>query len=220
MTAQPKAPTKTVLNREYILKSALYLIDTNGLEALNLRALGQQMGVSQTAIYRHIPNKAALLDGVVELIWKSATHISHITNNMSWQDGLESVVLEVYKTILTHPNAIPLMATRSINTQQSQVMVRDWLDKLQEHGLQVGTDTILMFNSLACLTLGAAIAQVEPPTKSAGGEVDTDLINHLSEQYPALATFMSPLMELDSVIEVSYRKGLHALISGWAQSAQ
>ncbi|RBP97166.1 TetR family transcriptional regulator, partial [Bifidobacterium aemilianum] len=54
MPVRPKAPTRTALSRDYILRSALYLIDEQGLSALSLRALGRQMGVSQTAIYRHI----------------------------------------------------------------------------------------------------------------------------------------------------------------------
>ena len=56
------------LTRESILREALTLVDEKGFDALSLRTLGKRLGVSQAAFYRHIPDKAALLDGVAEII--------------------------------------------------------------------------------------------------------------------------------------------------------
>jgi AcrR family transcriptional regulator len=61
---------RRALNRELLLRTALSIVDEEGLESLTLRALGRRLGVSQTAVYRHIPDKAALLDGIAEQIWR------------------------------------------------------------------------------------------------------------------------------------------------------
>ena len=58
------------LTRDIILSAALELVDDAGLSALSLRSLGKRLGVSQAAFYRHFPDKAALLEGICEQIWR------------------------------------------------------------------------------------------------------------------------------------------------------
>ena len=219
MADPPKAPVKTTLNRDYILRSALYFVDEHGLEALNIRALGKQMGVSGPAIYRHVPSKAALLDGIVELIWQSATDLDSIPQGMGWRQALEEVMLQVHRTLLSHPRALPLMATHPINTDQSFHMVSTWLNQLTAHGLKVDSDTIHLLNSLAGLTLGSAIAQASPPVGGAGGRTNTELAKKLAEDTQGFddlkRLFDSPGNGISALMETSYRKGLHALIAGW-----
>lgn len=64
------APRARTLTRERIFSAALALVDEEGLAALSLRALGKRLGVSQTAFYRYVPDKAALLEGVSEEVWR------------------------------------------------------------------------------------------------------------------------------------------------------
>ena len=58
------------LTRDIILSAALELVDDTGLSALSLRSLGKRLGVSQAAFYRHFPDKAALLEGICEQLWR------------------------------------------------------------------------------------------------------------------------------------------------------
>jgi AcrR family transcriptional regulator len=51
--------------RDRILSSATRLVLQQGEAALSMRSIGSKVGVSATAIYRHFPEKAALLDAVV-----------------------------------------------------------------------------------------------------------------------------------------------------------
>ena len=58
------------LTRDIILSAALELVDDAGLSALSLRSLGKRLGVSQAAFYRHFPDKADLLEGICEQLWR------------------------------------------------------------------------------------------------------------------------------------------------------
>ena len=49
-----------------LLDAALRIVETQGKEALTLRAVARLAGVSQAAPYRHFANKEALLAGVAE----------------------------------------------------------------------------------------------------------------------------------------------------------
>src|SRR6187402_772304 len=50
--------------RQALLAAALRIIQKEGVAALTLRGVGQDLGVSRTALYRHFADKAALLEAV------------------------------------------------------------------------------------------------------------------------------------------------------------
>jgi AcrR family transcriptional regulator len=50
--------------RRALLEEALRIIQTEGVERLTLRAVGERLGVSRTALYRHFADKQALLAAV------------------------------------------------------------------------------------------------------------------------------------------------------------
>ena len=63
--APPAAPGKKArLSREIVLSTALALVDAEGLDALTMRRLGQELGRDPMSLYRYAANRAALLDGV------------------------------------------------------------------------------------------------------------------------------------------------------------
>lgn len=55
---------KLPLSQDRIVAAALELADTRG--DFSMRALGEQLGVDPMAIYRHFPNKDAVLDALVD----------------------------------------------------------------------------------------------------------------------------------------------------------
>src|SRR5918994_3229853 len=56
------------LDRRTILEAAVRFVDSEGLEALSMRKLGAELGVEAMSLYNHVPNKGALLDGMVEVL--------------------------------------------------------------------------------------------------------------------------------------------------------
>ena len=74
------------LTRDIILSAALELVDDAGLSALSLRSLGKRLGVSQAAFYRHFPDKAALLEGICEQLWRLT--YDRFLALVQWADGV------------------------------------------------------------------------------------------------------------------------------------
>jgi AcrR family transcriptional regulator len=50
--------------RRALIQEAVHTIQAKGVDALTLRAVGQKLGVSRTALYRHFADKSALLAAV------------------------------------------------------------------------------------------------------------------------------------------------------------
>lgn len=56
------------INRSVILQAALRLVDRDGVDGLSMRRLSEEVGRDPAVLYRHVPSKAALLDGVTEMV--------------------------------------------------------------------------------------------------------------------------------------------------------
>src|ERR1700721_1704779 len=56
------------ITRSLILQTALEIVDRDGEDGLSMRRLSEAVNRDTTVLYRHLPNKAAVLDGVAELV--------------------------------------------------------------------------------------------------------------------------------------------------------
>ncbi len=102
------------LSKERILEAALAYIDEHGLPTLTMRRLGQELGVEAMALYRHVPSKEELLDGVVESLVAGIQQDDDVidTPQDGWQDFLQRLAHGVRRMALAHPKAFPLVASR------------------------------------------------------------------------------------------------------------
>src|ERR1700753_393202 len=56
------------ISREAVLAAALRLADERGLDAVTMHAVARRLQVTPMALYRHVDDKNALLDGLVEVL--------------------------------------------------------------------------------------------------------------------------------------------------------
>ena len=102
------------LSKERILEAALTYIEEHGLPTLTMRRLGQELGVEAMALYRHVPSKEDLLDGVVESLVAGIQQDDDVIDapQDGWQDFLQRLAHGVRRMALAHPKAFPLVASR------------------------------------------------------------------------------------------------------------
>jgi AcrR family transcriptional regulator len=104
----PKARRHHHLTRENISRSALELIDRDGLDGLSMRRLAAILHVRATNLYPYVADKENLLRSVLELL------LSEIElpdpAGLSWEDCVVSVGASLRETALRHPRAFPLLA--------------------------------------------------------------------------------------------------------------
>ncbi len=109
----PAAGTKKRLSRELVLSAALALVDSEGLDALTMRRLGQELGRDPMGLYRYAANRAELLDGVSELV---LNELAIIPDDPDWQAQLRRIAHDLRHLALRHPNVVPLLVTRPLST--------------------------------------------------------------------------------------------------------
>ena len=100
------------LDRRRILEAALRLIDEHGLAELSMRRLGAELDVQAMSLYRHLPNKQAVVEGVRDLIFTELAQLRPAaTEEESWDAGLTAMARAFRGICRRHPHALVLFAT-------------------------------------------------------------------------------------------------------------
>lgn len=119
------------LTRPEILSAAVRIVDRDGLERLNMRALGRELGVHPMSLYHHISGKDEILDGVVEVIFSELELPAEPTE---WDDALKAGFIAFRRLLLAHPAAVPIFLTRTVASPQAVALVERSLRTMREAG--------------------------------------------------------------------------------------
>jgi AcrR family transcriptional regulator len=181
--------TRTPLSRSRIAQAALAIVDREGLEALSMRRLGAELGVEGMAIYRHFPNKAAVLTGVVEVLL--AELVIPPPSEVPWQLVFRELSHAYRALLLRHPHAIPLLAALPLSDHAAARAAGAVMAQLRAAGF----DAQSALKTLATITsyvIGVAQWEVGTAPFRAKGARDTfalppDADPYLVELLPQLA---------------------------------
>jgi AcrR family transcriptional regulator len=91
------------LSRAAILEAALRIVDREGIEGLTMRRLAAALGVNPMSIYHHLPGKAAVLSGLVELVF-SEMRVAAPADGASWQERVKQAARAYRRVLRAHPN--------------------------------------------------------------------------------------------------------------------
>ena len=86
-TDAPGSGASTPLSRERVLRQALALADSEGLDALSMRRLGRELGAGAMSLYHHVADKEELLDGMVDLVF-AEIHLPE--SQTDWQAAMRA----------------------------------------------------------------------------------------------------------------------------------
>jgi AcrR family transcriptional regulator len=101
--------------KDRIIAAATNLLDTGGPSAVTLRAVGDAAGISQSAPYRHYPDKRALLDAMVRQIIQQMREIVEAAKSdaASPLSALNLVVGQYYQFARRYPVRYRLLLEES-----------------------------------------------------------------------------------------------------------
>lgn len=209
--------TRERLTRERVVAAALAVVDRDGLERLTMRALGRELGVDPMAAYHHVPDKAAILQGVVEAILAEIP-VPEPDMVMSWQDGLRRIARSHRRALLAHPNALPVVSTQPPLTPASLRLIEAAAALLVRGGL-TPMQTLQAINGAAALVIGSTQTEVgvtpgsEPIEQ---GTIESVYAGLTPDEFPILAAIMaSPEAQaIDS--EHQFEDLLDAYVRGFA----
>jgi AcrR family transcriptional regulator len=99
------------LTRQRILEAAFAQADADGLESITMRSVAGRLKVEAMSLYHHVPNKRAMLDGLVDHLIRVANLPTGEVTVEQWirgtADGLRTFAQQ-------HPQVAPLLSSRTV----------------------------------------------------------------------------------------------------------
>ena len=100
------------LNPDFLARTALTLGDREGEKAMSMRRIAAEIGCDPMAIYRHYPNREALLDAVADLAIADAIPDSPGPDAGSWDTRVRELLTRIRASALQHPGIAVHIASR------------------------------------------------------------------------------------------------------------
>ncbi|WP_342380384.1 TetR/AcrR family transcriptional regulator C-terminal domain-containing protein [Myxococcus stipitatus] len=145
-----KTGKREALSRTRILQTALALVDREGLEAVSMRRVGEELGVEAMSLYNHVANKAAILDGILEAV---LAELPVMEPASTWQETLRHRAYALRSTLRAHPKVLPLFSTRPAATPASIAHIEQALGVLMEAGFSQ-RDAVSAFQVVFAFVVG------------------------------------------------------------------
>jgi TetR/AcrR family transcriptional regulator, tetracycline repressor protein len=191
----------TRLTTERVVARALEVVDARGADALSMRALAEDLGVTPMALYNHVPGKQALCDAVADRVLAAVSPPAH----GPWRVRVRSVLSQVRAAYLAHPHAVPLVQR---STTPSPAMLRPMeavLGALAEAGLEPA-DALAGWVALIGLTDGHVAYQRRAHLRAAP-------TGAVADEHPAAARALAlGTFDWDRRFEAALDVHLHALL--------
>jgi len=105
----PSDTRRTPLSKARVLQTAVALADDLGLEAFSMRRLAEELGVVPMALYKHVANKDALLDGMVDIVFGE---IELPPEDLDWRSAMRRRASSTREALKRHTWAIGTMESR------------------------------------------------------------------------------------------------------------
>ena len=173
-----------------MLRAAIDLADREGIDAVSMRRLGGELGVEAMSLYNHVPNKAALLDGIVETVLNDIDLPSDIAD---WKACVREMARGYRRIAAAHPHIVPLVATRPFNTVASLRPVEVGFEILFNAGFEPEA-ALHAFRTLAGFVTGYTLAETGTFFGEANGGDQLTIKDIPEDEFPRLRV-VGPYLE-------------------------
>lgn len=162
MATKAKTATETSarvpLSGTRVFEAALSIVDAEGIDALTMRRLGEQLGADPMSVYRHVDGKDALLDGLSDTLW---AEVPGPEAGAHWSDDLRAFARSIRGVFHRHPQAAPLMTRRFLNRSALEVN-HAYLQTLRDAGF-ADTRAAEVIRSVVSYSVGYGLQEVGYP---------------------------------------------------------
>ncbi len=151
-----------------------------------MAGVAERLGVTPMALYRHVSNKADLLDGLVELL---LTEFPPPPTELSWPERLSMLAKNIRASAHRHPSVFPLLLQRPATTADARRTRSAVYVSLGDAG--VPEDRIAQVERLiSTAVLGFAVSEV-------GGRFRSHSRRQLDDDFAALQALLAAFIQIE-----------------------
>jgi TetR/AcrR family transcriptional regulator, tetracycline repressor protein len=200
------------LTQEQVVRGAVDLLAKAGLEALTLRALATELGVSAPTLYWHVRNKRQLLDLMAEALVRRAGRSTSPAHGQPWWDWLAEQARVQWRVLTSHRDAA-LVVAGNRPTEAALPDVEETVASLVAAGFPPA-EALRTLLAIGNYVLGCAVELQAEAAREPDPERDARLLRELreAEDLPNLQAAMPGMASSDP--RASFEHGLGLLIAG------
>jgi TetR/AcrR family tetracycline transcriptional repressor len=186
--ARPGGDGGPPLSRGLVLDAGMQILESEGIDRLTIRGLAGKLGVAATAIYWHVGDKQALLDGLAERVIDQLADVS--VRGRDPVSRVVSIATSLRETLLERPELVALVHRQGRTAALFQPARRLLVQELTAAGVD-GAAIALAVPAVLNLVIGTVLLdrqlERQPAQRQTPEElwlddgVDTpELLRHLS----------------------------------------
>ncbi|MEV8634393.1 TetR/AcrR family transcriptional regulator C-terminal domain-containing protein [Streptosporangium sp. NPDC051023] len=203
-------PAKAPLSREVIVRTGLKVLDRDGLDALTMRRVGQELDTGAASLYVYVKNREDLMDAMLD----TALADVPLPAEGPWQQQVEELVVSATEAMSRH-EGLALVALGGIPSGEHALRILDrLLALLKDGGLDDMTAAWAVDLLYLYITAGAAEQGAYNTTDRTQGQHLADAERLYAElpadRYPMITALRGPLLSAGD----RERWGLQVLLNG------
>jgi AcrR family transcriptional regulator len=201
---------RVVLTRDLIVHTAVELVERDGAKALSMRAVGAELGVSAMAMYRHVPSKDALIEGIAEYVMATLDVPEDGTGD--WKSGARNLVRAFRAIAQEYPRSLALVLATKTAIPVGMRAIERVLSLCADAGLD-GPTSVHVMRSLMAYTLGSQLreAGMSRLLASEAGDPAESVRALGAAKFPHVVSLPAELMEHGS--DADFEFGLELFLS-------
>jgi len=211
-STEPRVP----LSRERVLGAAVDLADSEGIEALTMRRLGQALGVEAMSLYNHVDNKDDILDAIQDVV---VSEYQLPTGDGEWKRSLRDASVSAHEVLLRHPWAAGLQLSSPDGVGPARLRYMDSiLGTLRKGGFSV-VMTHHAFHVLDTYVVGWTVQEIAFPIEAEDlPQLAADFVKNIPvDEYPYLVEHIKHHIDGTTDDEGEFEYGLDLILDGLEQ---
>jgi AcrR family transcriptional regulator len=175
-----KTETRPSLSRELVADRALEIADAEGIEAVTIRRLATELGVTPMALYWHFRTKEDLLAGLADRVLDA---IELPQRSADWSADIRAALASLVTAMRPHPQVALLVPDRMMVHPSGLALTETALSTLSEAGFAPEEASYLAMHAMQ-----AAIAMVTGDQVDDSGMPAEERDAHMRAKRAALAS--------------------------------
>lgn len=218
-----RAPRERTLSREAIAAAALAVIDAEGLDAMTMRRVAEELGTGAASLYAHVSGKEELLELVIDRVIGELEMPAPDAGG-SWQDRVRDGMREMRRVLARHRDVARATFAR-IPLGENALRGSEWLlatlrsGGLPDQVVAYAVDLLSLYVGAVAYEDGLYVADGRTPDEF-GGFVE-DLRRYFAAvppgRFPNIVALADALTAGDT--EERFEFGLEVIVRGLAAMA-
>lgn len=215
-TASPRRPAPTArragLERHDVVAAALSIVETEGVDALSMRRLAADLGVTTTTVYWHVGNREQLIVAVVELHAERQAAVEVIGGTP--RERVHSAAVNIWRSARSHRNVTALASSVGATTLLELPLEVAVLAELDAAGVRGAAARDALQAVLSCIA-GFLVTAWRPPEERPEGLRPSDVWGRVDDPRLPRATIraVSRPADLDRLAERTLRSIVDGLVA-------